>query len=132
MRKYVAVAMTAAVMAVSHPAMAIELKTAPGVSGTLEIGPNFSACGTLVFPPGATFAGELSATAYVNGPGTQAGTVRGAIPIVATGTWQGCIPGTYSNATVGDGKFSLTAHSTQGDYTNVQQCVVNHGALTCV
>lgn len=120
------------IVAVMHPAHAISFKTGPAVSGSLEISTSFGACGTLTFPPGETFVGQLVAFGHLEGPGTQVGTVRAAIPIVAIGSWQGCIPGSYPNATVGDGKFALTGQSSQNDYTNVKQCVVDHGTLTCV
>lgn len=118
-------------LAVLHPATALEFKTA-GVSGSLQVSPGLGACGTLVFPPGETFVGQLTAVAYLEGPGTKVGTVRRSIPIVASGSWYGCIPGSYSGAAVGDGKFALTGQSATNDYTNVKQCVVSNGTLTCV
>jgi hypothetical protein len=103
-----------------------------GVTGGISVGSDFTACASLTFPGGRLFVGEFAAVGELQGPSTKVGTVRGAIPIVGNGFWSGCIAGSYAGATVGDGKFTLNAHSTTEDYVEVKQCVVNHGAITCV
>lgn len=130
MRALIAAA-AAAALAVIHPALAIEFKTSSSVSGHLEVSTNLGACGDLTFPDGETFVGQLTALAYEEGPGTQAATVRGVIPIVAVGSWSGCIPGGYEGANVGDGKYTLTGQSANNDYSSAKQCVLNNGVLTC-
>lgn len=122
----VAIVLTGAV-----PGGAIEYKTS-GIDGTLTVAPDFTTCGSLRFPGSTAFAGELAAVGHLQGPGTKAGTVRGATPFVAVGSWSGCIDGSYEGATVGDGKFTLTAHSSEGDFVKALQCVVANGAIRCV
>jgi hypothetical protein len=114
----------------STPAHAIRIGS--GVSGGISVGADFTACASLTFPAGHLFVGSFSAVGELQGPNTKVGTVRGALPILANGSWSGCINGSYFGATVGDGKFVLHAHSTTEDFAEVQQCVVNNGAITCV
>lgn len=132
MRRVVLAALAVA-CAATTPANAIELKTPTlSGSGSLTVDASFKACGSLVFPGTTAFAGELTAVGILQGPGTQFGTVRRTIPVVGIGSWNGCIEGSYFGATVGDGKFALSASTADGDYVNVQQCVVNAGAVRCV
>lgn len=133
MRRFVAVVIVGA-LGGTHPATALEFKTGRnGVGGTLNVAPNLGVCGTLSFPPGERFVGELTAIGYLEGPGTQVATIRAVIPITDDdGAWSACISGGYPGATVGEGKFTLTGQSGTNDYTNVQQCVVRNGSLTCV
>ncbi|MDQ1712386.1 MAG: hypothetical protein QOE45_1836 [Frankiaceae bacterium] len=121
----------ATIPAGAQPASAFAFKSA-GVTGGITVSADFTACATVTFSGGGTIVGEFSAVGELQGPGTKVGTVRGSLPILATGSWSGCIPGAYTGATVGDGKFALDVHSTTDDYFEVQQCVVNRGALTCV
>jgi hypothetical protein len=115
----------------AQPASALRL-AGPGVTGGITVNPDFTACATVTFASGGLMVGEFAAVGEMQGPGTKVGTVRGAVPIVAAGTWSGCIPGAYSGATVGDGKFTLNVHGATEDFAEVQQCVINLGALTCV
>jgi hypothetical protein len=112
------------------PAHALSVGTA-GVTGGITVYPDFTACVNLTFPTGHVFVGQFTAVGELQGPSTKAGTVRGALPIVAVGSWSGCIQGSYAGATVGEGKFVLDAHSTTEDHVEVQQCVVNNGVLAC-
>lgn len=116
--------------ALTTPAHAVELQA--GVGGSLDVANDFGVCGSVVVPGDALIVGSLTAVGTLQGPGTKAGTVRATIPFVAVGSWSDCILGSYAGATVGDGKFVLTAATATGEYVHAKQCVVNNGALTCV
>ncbi len=112
------------------PAAAVPVRFGGG--GGITVGPDLGACATVTFAPGELVVGHFSAVAEMQGPGTMAGTVRGAIPFTAVGSWSGCISGAYPGATAGEGRYVLDGHSASGDVIEVKQCVVNRGAVTCV
>jgi len=116
--------------AVSAPsASAVEAEF--GGSGDIAVSSDLSACASVSFP-GQFFVGQFSGAAVVQGPGTRYGTTRDARVIAATGSWYGCISGTYSGATAGEAKYTLTVSSGTGEVVVAKQCVVNRGAVTCV
>ena len=130
MRKaLVALAVASLSALVTPDAGAIGFTTA-GADGGIEVDPGLGACGWLEFP-GQTFVGEFTALAYVQGPGTKAGVVRGVIPVVGYGYWSGCIPGAYYGATLGEGKYTLNAAAATNQVHQIKECVVLAGALTC-
>ena len=107
---------------------------AAGGGGAISPTSGLGACATLSFSGGGTFVGQFVGVGELQGPGTQVGTVRGAIPIVVTSgsSWSGCIPGSYAGATAGEAKFTLSGNSKNGDYLAVVQCAVTNGHQTCV
>lgn len=103
--------------------------------GDIAVNNDLSACASVEFDEATTFVGSYTAVGEVQGPGTQAATIRHSEPIVVknSATWVGCSPGAYEGATAGEAKFILHVHGLSGgDYVNVKQCTVNFGTVTCV
>lgn len=130
----VTASVAATLTAATPPAGAVG--AAVGLNGGITVSDDFTTCATLSFPTRTTIVGQLTAVGEVQGPGTRVGTVRGAIPIVVTNDdeWYGCIPGAYTNATVGELKATLTATAAAGgELVDVKQCaIVASGPATCV
>lgn len=104
-----------------------------GISGTVTVAGDLSACATVTAPRGVAVAGEFSAAGEMQGPGTQVGTIHNAKPVVTTsGTWTGCIDGGYFGATAGEAKYTLVVGSAGGSHVTVTQCTIALGRLTCV
>lgn len=128
----VALAIASSYSPAALPASAVAYKTSGSVSGGLTVHADFTVCASLTFASG-TFTGVFAAVGQMQGPGTKVGTVRAAVPVLGTwGTWYDCIPGAYHGATAGEAKFVLIAAGSAGEYIEVQECVINGGAITCV
>lgn len=122
---------TAAALALPDAASAAEVSTGP--YGTFAVGADLSACVTLSFARPTTGAGTLSAVGVASGPGTIVGVVRGATPIVLTGTrsWYGCVAGAYAGATVAEAVYAFSLTTTEYDVVDVTRCSVRTGVTSC-
>lgn len=89
MRGFVVAAL--AVTALATPARALEVEA--GISGSLDVAADFGVCASIEVPGDGMIVGNLTALGHLQGPGTQAATVRATIPFVAVGSWNGCILG---------------------------------------
>lgn len=109
---------------------AVEL--AFGIAGRIDVHADLGACAELTFRRPGLAVGSFTAAGAVTGPGTATAPVRGATPVVATGTsWFGCLPDAYAGATAGVATYQLAVSSADGDFVAALSCVVRAGVVTC-
>jgi len=106
---------------------------AAGLTVSIVVADDLSACATVTSPAPVDAAGWFAAAGYAAGPGTIVAPAGGAAQIVMAGDtwWRGCVNGAYAGATTGRAEYAVALNASGGDDLTMTHCVVAGGMVTC-